>query len=142
MGQQHDSQTSFDTTRSSPEPIESVLHRARSEGIVEYKAIPWADGRDEAGQNSDTMTVNLALWWLHLIAIGKRDIGDDYGYLRDALWEEDTKDQEQGLEDQVDGAQHQVPDAIDQVPDIKAISLEQVSIRRLQMAGVFLGVTS
>lgn len=95
---------------------------------MEYKAIPWADGRDEARRNSESMAVNLALWWLHLIATGKRDIGDDYGSLRDALWEKDTEDQEQGFEDQVEGAQNGVPDAEDQVPDIECMGLDQVSI--------------
>ncbi|MCJ1258317.1 hypothetical protein MMC24_006149 [Lignoscripta atroalba] len=126
--QQHDPQTSFDTARSSPEPAKSVIHRARTEGILEYKAIPWTEGGNEAGRNSKSMTINLALWWLHLIATGKTDIGDDYGTLRDTLWEQDAKDQKQGSEDQVEAAQNRVPDPDDQVPDIESMGLDQVSV--------------
>ncbi|KAL8796091.1 MAG: hypothetical protein Q9182_007425 [Xanthomendoza sp. 2 TL-2023] len=41
---------------------------ARRLGILEYKAVPWS--RDTtASQNSDPgLTINLALWWLHMMA--------------------------------------------------------------------------
>ena len=128
LGQQYDLQTSFDTATSAPKPMKSVIVRARTEGVLEYKAIPWADGRNGARGNSKRMTINLALWWLHLIATGKTGIGEDYGSLRDALREQDAKGQQQSSEDQAQDAQTQLPCATNQAPDTKSMGLDQVSI--------------
>ena len=139
LSQQHNPKMSLDGVRLSSEPTKSILYRARTGGVLEYKVIPWSDVRHEADRTSESMTVNLALWWLHLIATGKTDIRDNYGALKDTLSEPDKKDEGQSFGDQIEGAQNRWPDAEDQVPDIASMGFDKVSFRRLPTAGVFLG---
>lgn len=50
------------------DPSDSTpAYRARRSGILEYKAIPWDNHKDPASGNADILTVNLALWWLHIM---------------------------------------------------------------------------
>ena len=65
----------------------SVKVHARDNSILEYKAIPWTGIDEDGRENSDKMTINLALWWLHLIATGKTEIEKHYASLRDIGWE-------------------------------------------------------
>ncbi|KAL8889349.1 MAG: hypothetical protein Q9215_003378 [Flavoplaca cf. flavocitrina] len=37
-------------------------------GVLECKIIPWGNNRTEFGCNSHGLTMNLALWWLHMMA--------------------------------------------------------------------------
>ena len=131
---QHNSQTSNNSMGLSPEPTTSLKHRAAREGVLEYKAIPWANCRNEGQQNHKSLTVNLALWWLHLMAAGKTDISDDYGPLRDILWKHDVIDQQQDSQEQAEDTQYRAPLAEDEVPDIQSMGLVEVSIGRLQTA--------
>ena len=47
-----------------------IIDRLREEGVLEYRSIPWPDD----GQ----MTVNLALWWIHLLAKRERQLDFHY----------------------------------------------------------------
>ena len=100
-------QMSFDSMESFPESQGSLVQRARDAGILEYKAIPWVSGTQGASHTAQSMTVNLALWWLHLIARGNTNIAEDYGALRDATWGTTAEDQ---------------------VPSLGHLALSQVSI--------------
>lgn len=64
----------------------SIGHKRRNHGVLEYKSIPWEDGsqRQEA-----SLSINLALWWLHMMAATARSIGPSY---RDLLKEYDVSD--------------------------------------------------
>ena len=77
-----DSQESFGSLNPTP------ASRARDAGILEYKAIPWQTDDNIASNdsNSEAMTVNLALWWLHIMAADCSDIEDLYAPLRNAVW--------------------------------------------------------
>lgn len=65
---------------------ETPAKRAQTNGLLEFKAIPWANhfhrGRDHLGQ----LTVNLSLWWLHIMAAESSCIEERYEPLRDAVW--------------------------------------------------------
>lgn len=73
----HNSQSKYD-------PVDSLSStpatRARTSGILEYRAIPWRSSKRG-------MTVNLALWWLYMMAAAKSDIEEDYEFLRDSSWD-------------------------------------------------------
>ena len=64
----------------------ALKKRAEEVGVLDCKAIPWKIDADQESQSSNHLTVNLALWWLHLLATGDNDIADQktYGALRDA----------------------------------------------------------
>ena len=66
--------------------IDSLRECARKSGVLEYKAIPWQPATGDRTQTVSGLTMNLALWWLHLLATGNCSIGGDYGELRDAVW--------------------------------------------------------
>lgn len=67
---------------------DSLPKRAQEAGVLDYKVIPWTAGVDNESQTSNVLTVNLALFWLHILATGHIHIGDkeNYGLLRDAVW--------------------------------------------------------
>ena len=65
---------------------DSLRECARKSGVLEYKAIPWQTATGVPARTASGLTMNLALWWLHLMATGNTNIGGDYGELRDALW--------------------------------------------------------
>ena len=58
------------TNKSSQCQRDAVLVRARNAGILEYKSIPW--------EGSNDLSINMALWWLHIMANGNTGIGDRY----------------------------------------------------------------
>lgn len=66
--------------------IDSLRECARKSGVLEYKAIPWQSATGDPTQKPSGLTMNLALWWLHLMATGNTNIGGDYGELRNAVW--------------------------------------------------------
>ena len=54
----------------------------RDGGVLEYKAIPWGKGNGGKSRRAhDPMTVNLALWWLHIMASVSSIIKDRYAPL-------------------------------------------------------------
>ena len=48
--------------------------------VLEFKSIPWDD---ETGTTGDNLSINLALWWLHMMAAKERSIKASYGDLRE-----------------------------------------------------------
>ena len=61
--------------------------RALTDGVMEYKAIPWDCHTPTSQKNPEVMTVNLALWWLHMMAAESSAIEEDYVALADAVWD-------------------------------------------------------
>lgn len=61
----------------------SILNKLKSDGgILEYKAIPWTnDNGGKPRRDHDPMTVNLALWWLHMMASVSSIIKERYAPL-------------------------------------------------------------
>ncbi len=57
------------TSESSKIPKQNASAEAFEEGTLEYKAIPWSSN---ASDNS--LTINLALWWLHMMALESHEI--------------------------------------------------------------------
>ena len=140
--EQQFSQPPSDAARSSPEPVRSANQRASTKGTLKYKAIPWKKcDKDGAGRKSNNLTVNLALWWLHLMATGNTVIEHTNRPLRDEPWGSDANKQGEACkaqvkagrnwvtnaQDQVSASDEQMPDAPDQVPEIDISSVEQVS---------------
>ena len=64
--------------------------RALKNGYLEYKAIPWHACSNAAQGGSAVMTVNLALFWLHIMAANENTIEDEYAPLKDCKWSIDT----------------------------------------------------
>jgi len=65
-----------------PTPIFNKLKR--DGGMLEYKAIPWTNGNEGNPLRAhDSMTVNLALWWLHMMASVSSTIKERYAPLRE-----------------------------------------------------------
>jgi len=56
-----------------------------SGSALAYKVILWEGC---VGTDSQGMTINLALWWLHMLAGQSNEIGDEYPALRDDIWNE------------------------------------------------------
>lgn len=63
--------------------------RALTDGIMEYKAIPWHSHVRAAQRRPEVMTVNVGLWWLHMMAAESSKIEEEYTALRDAVWDTD-----------------------------------------------------
>jgi len=65
--------------------------------VLEFKSIPW---KDQAGTAGDNLSINLALWWLHMMAAKERSIKASYG----DLCEEYLTDHQKSMKD-ASGAQ-------------------------------------
>lgn len=63
-------------------------------GTLEYKAIPWSSEATNASICRKSLTINLALWWLHMMALENHEI--DYSYPTLA---EDTRGQTSEVQD-------------------------------------------
>ena len=70
-----DEKSSFDLS------ADPMVRRAREHGILEYKAIPWSPQSTDFSGHAQTLTVNLALWWLHLMALQDTSIDECYSPL-------------------------------------------------------------
>ena len=46
--------------------------------VVVYKAIEWSPARETEGSQAHGLTINLALWWLHMMAATNRSLQDHY----------------------------------------------------------------
>lgn len=68
------------------DPFSKELQK-QNQGVLEYKSIPWDDGsqRQEA-----SLSVNLALWWLHMMAATARSIEPSYRDLSEEYHVSDT----------------------------------------------------
>ena len=62
----------------------AMFNRMKKDGgVLEYKAIPWTNNNGgRTGGAHDPMTVNLALWWLHMMASVSSIIKERYAPLR------------------------------------------------------------
>ena len=70
-----DSQSAVDT-HESIESSDSTC--ARYIGILEYQAIPWTKDTTSEDEKCKGMTMNLALWWLHMMAAEDSSIKTHY----------------------------------------------------------------
>lgn len=61
----------------------SILQKMKRDGgLLEFKAIPWTIDKGNESQGAhDSMTVNLALWWLHMMASVSSNIKEGYAPL-------------------------------------------------------------
>ena len=80
-----------DLKESLPMYDETPAERARVSGILEYKAISWQNHKDSSQEGSKAMTVNLALWWLHMMAAEGWNIEETYTPLGDAVCNTSTR---------------------------------------------------
>lgn len=90
-----DSQSSFDLesigiargkankARAKEAVAEEAYLRAVEEGCMEFRVIPWTNHADDVQRGSKAMTVNLALWWLHMMAADDSTIKEQYPLLKD-----------------------------------------------------------
>ena len=60
-----------------------VLRKVEDNGRLEYKAIPWSNAASRDPRRSDNLTVNLALWWLHIMASVSSNIKEQYAPLEE-----------------------------------------------------------
>lgn len=77
-GSETDSQSAIGIQGSFESSDPTPATRARSTGILEYQAIPWENDANAADKKCEGMTVNLALWWLHMMAAESNEIEDHY----------------------------------------------------------------
>ncbi|KAL9611726.1 MAG: hypothetical protein Q9167_003649 [Letrouitia subvulpina] len=56
--------------------------RAADDGLMECRSISWASDHDRTDPECEGLTVNLALWWLHMLAAAGHDIQDKYTPLK------------------------------------------------------------
>ena len=90
--QEKDSQSETDTILNKLADDGSPAAKAQRYGILEYKAIPWTNGAGETQDSVANMTVNLALWWLHIMAAENNAIEDVYPPLRNLSRDTVNKD--------------------------------------------------
>jgi hypothetical protein len=64
--------------RSAP-PQDQSIGSSKYIWNLKYKAIPW---ETNSGGNSPSLTINLALWWLHMLAAQRRSLQPGYSDLR------------------------------------------------------------
>jgi hypothetical protein len=60
-------------------PKMSPTEAVRRDGVLEYKSISWKSHRGETPTDKyKELTINLALWWLHILADNSRSIDWEY----------------------------------------------------------------
>lgn len=65
--------------RGMPTSLDDIpADRALESGMLEYKPIPWNSNDDMQLREPKAMTVNLGLWWLHIMAAEIHSIEDAY----------------------------------------------------------------
>ncbi|KAI0503068.1 hypothetical protein F5B22DRAFT_576462 [Xylaria bambusicola] len=62
----------------SAEELLAPQEAVKTRGLMEYVSIPWRHGTDENNDKYQKLTVNLALWVLHVLAGNHHQILDDY----------------------------------------------------------------
>ena len=60
-----------------------VFKKVEDNGRLEYKAIPWSNAASRDTRRSNNLTVNLALWWLHIMASVSSNIREEYAPLKE-----------------------------------------------------------
>jgi hypothetical protein len=58
-----------------------LLDSVSQNGMMEYVSIPWSAHSGEAGETDEKWTVNLVLWFLHILAGNDHEVDWDYGPL-------------------------------------------------------------
>lgn len=58
--------------------------RTGKNGMLEIKAISLQDDIDEQSKAASSLTMGLAVWWLHMMAADKHGVEDAYPPLRSA----------------------------------------------------------
>ena len=61
----------------------TVFRKVEEYGRLEYKAIPWSNAASLDPRRSNDLTVNLALWWLHIMASVSSNIKEQYAPLKE-----------------------------------------------------------
>ena len=78
-------QATVKTMGSSKVPNLTPAAQARLTGILEFQAIPWQSKNRVLRSQRSGMTVNLALWWLHMLAAEDSAIREQYAPLSRAV---------------------------------------------------------
>lgn len=80
-----DSQASFSEVDEGHDFIlpSPVFREVEGNGRLEYKAIPWRNAASRDPRLSNTLTVNLALWWLYIMASVSSNIKEQYAPLKE-----------------------------------------------------------
>ncbi|KAL9037038.1 MAG: hypothetical protein Q9214_005871 [Letrouitia sp. 1 TL-2023] len=52
--------------------------RAADDGMIEWRSISWFSDQNRTDPECEGLTVNMALWWLHMLAAAGHDIQDKY----------------------------------------------------------------
>ncbi|KAL8708140.1 MAG: hypothetical protein Q9220_006901 [cf. Caloplaca sp. 1 TL-2023] len=79
----------------------SAAVRARRRGIIEFKIIPWDTAPPNGTiEDSSGLTINLALWWLHLMAASGSRVEDHYLPLKEALRSQNIDGSAEGADDE------------------------------------------
>ena len=60
-----------------------IFRKVEANGRLEYKVIPWSNAASLDPRRSDNLTVNLALWWLHIMASVSSNIKEQYAPLKE-----------------------------------------------------------
>ncbi|CAM1505187.1 Fc.00g108240.m01.CDS01 [Cosmosporella sp. VM-42] len=69
-------------TNASQDP-KLLRDRLIENGLMEYISIPWGNHRQGDVETHETWTINLALWFLHVLAGNSYEAGWEYGSLKD-----------------------------------------------------------
>ena len=54
-------------------------------GRLEYQVVPWSNARTRDPRRSEELTVNLSLWWLHIMATVSSNIKEQYPPLKEVV---------------------------------------------------------
>ena len=60
-----------------------VFKKVEANGRLEYRAVPWSNAASLDPRRSADLTVNLALWWLHIMASVSSNIKEQYAPLKE-----------------------------------------------------------
>ena len=66
---------------SSSNGIKELKQRLATDGLMEYVSVPWGNHRSGDPDKYKDLTVNLALWFIHVLAGNRHEISWDYGAL-------------------------------------------------------------
>ena len=92
----------------SPRLLRLDIEEVGSDGKIEFVSVPWTNGRDEAGNElgaSIGLSINTALWWIHLQAANNNSIQWAYPRLEDeVLPSRNDSCRSSGVDDQIERA--------------------------------------
>lgn len=88
-------------------PHQNAANRAKRDGILEFKRIPWDNNKWTLDEASGELTVNLALWWLHMMVTAGHEVEDSYTPLKQIG--DDSSDEEEEDSQAIISSQDQGP---------------------------------